>query len=621
MKKIIYCLLLLVVFNTGYSLSVHASPIANPTVPENILTTANDNRIVISWDESANAESYEIEVDGIIINNSHYTIYEHDHVLPLTTHTYRVRAKNSLGISEWSTAITQKTSNPKLKELNTIRVGREIIQPRLGFKAVTVNNKIYILGGYGRGYINTIEAYDPLSDNWEIVTTMPTARLQPAVVVGGSKIYIIGGYNQEEHTLNSVDVYDTANDSWESMESMPTKRSGATSVIHQNEIYVIGGYNQDKQSMNVVEVYNIQQKTWTTIKPMPTKRSQMASVVYNNKIYVMGGYNGFVIGDIETYDLATKEWTKKGQMPIGRYGLEAMVANNKIMLVGGYNTLAFDTIECYTPEDNRFISQDHLRKGRYTLGASIINGELYIIGGSDEALALNSVEKAYLEKDEAPTNLSMEESNNAIVITWDKLSDDTIYELEVNGRAIKNGFKNTYTLSNIKLNKKYFVRVRGITKKGVTKWSDYRTHIKYASTPSAYAYIGERVRDVDNYETMDLYIMTKHIEDIYTVEVEAQYDSRDIQIIREEITPLIFSVEDATYQYMNLDKDGRIYINLSLTGDRVQLTDLINVYKIKLRLRTLDSTKIDIRKINVVNSTGHIIDIADIYDLDMPTLY
>ncbi len=308
-------------------------------------------------------------------------------------------------------------------------------------------------------------------------------------------------------------------------------------------------------------------------------------------------------------------------MPIGRYAFDAMVANEQIMIIGGYNTTPFNTIECYNPNDNRFITQNNLKEERYALGAGIIKDELYVIGGSNEALALNSVEKAYIKRDPAPTNFIVQESSDSLIITWDKMEDSTLYELEINGGPINTGFKNTYTLDKIKENKVYYVRVRGITDNGVTQWTTHKTHIKYADLPSAYAYIGERTKDDDSYETIDLYIMTKHIEDIYTVEIEALYNKEHINLTSQDINRVIFSSHDNTYQYLNLDDNGRIYIHVSLTGNKQQVTDLTQMYKIRLQLTTLDSTKIGIKKINIVDATGHIIDIAETYDLDMPTLY
>jgi N-acetylneuraminic acid mutarotase len=592
-----------------------------PSVPTNIQVTSNDNKIVISWDEVEDCDGYQVEVDGAVIDNSHHTIFEHENLLPITTHRYRVRALNENGNSEWSPIKTKKTTNPRLKQINISKPSKELIQPRYGFGTVTLNNKIYVVGGYGDGYINTIEEYDLVSKRWNIKTTIPSNRLQPSIVAHDNRIYIIGGYNSQEKELNTVDVYNVQEDSWEQLESMPTKRSGSSAVQYNNKIYVIGVYNRKLKALDTVEVYDINEGSWSTIKSMPTKRSQMEAIIYNNKIYVMGGYNGFVLGDIEVYDTVTNTWEQKGQMPIPRYSFNTTLVYNKIMIVGGYNTTPFNTIELYNPDDNQFIFQNTLAKARYASGIAVIDEELYVIGGTNEAVPLDIVEKIYMKKDGAPSNLRIQEVNDYIGLIWDKADDNILYEIEINGVRVKNGFKNTYTKKNISLNKKYYFRVRAITEKGISQWSSYKTYIKYNDKPSAYAYINERIKDEGNYESIDLYIMTKNIDDIYSAEIECEYMTKDIQITGENINQLIYAGENP-YQYINQDEEtGRIYINLSLLGNKRQTDGLINIYRITLNLRTLDTTKIKINKINLVDSIGHIIDISEIYDLDIPTLY
>ncbi|MCT4597258.1 MAG: hypothetical protein N4A50_05195 [Vallitalea sp.] len=618
MKKVKYLMLLSILIVLNSCLFAKAASV--PSIPTNIQATSNDNKIVISWNQIEDCV-YEIEVDGVIIDNSQYNIYEHENLMPLTIHNYRVRAIKENNRSEWSSIITQKTANPKLQQINIMKNSREIIQPRYGFGTVTLNNKIYIIGGYGNGYTNTIEEYDPQQEIWEIKSIMPTNRIHPSVVAYDNKIYIIGGYNNEKKELNTIDVYNIESDSWEQIKPMPTKRSGAATVQYNNKIYVIGGYDSNQKASNIVEVYDTNTNSWTSVKSMPTKRSLMEAIVYNNKIYVMGGYNGFVLGDIETYNIATDTWEQKGQMPIPRYSFNANLLDDRIMIVGGYNTTPFNTIELYNPSNNRFIHQTSLKNERYASGVAVIEDNLYVIGGTNEATPLNIVEKAYVKKDEAPSNFSVQKVSNDIKLTWDKVENDTLYEVEINGVKINNGFNNFYTQKDIKNYKKYYFRVRSITKKGVSKWSEYKTYIEYNDKPSAYAYIAERIKDEDNYESIDLYIMTKNINDIYSAEIDCNYKIEDVDITTGDINQIIFSGK-SPYQYINIDKTtGKIYINISLIGSQIQNNNLNNVYKITLNLRTLDTTNININKINLVDSIGHIIDITQIYDLDIPSLY
>lgn len=82
-----------------------------PVIPSNVVSSSNMTSILISWDKVTGAEEYEIEVDGLIIDNGTGTSYLHKGLSPDTTHTYKVRARSVSGISEWSTPMIIKTLN------------------------------------------------------------------------------------------------------------------------------------------------------------------------------------------------------------------------------------------------------------------------------------------------------------------------------------------------------------------------------------------------------------------------------------------------------------------------------------------------------------------------------
>lgn len=83
------------------------SEIAKINVPQNVNVSLEDNDITVTWDEVSGAVSYEIEVDGEVIDNEQSTQYVHNDLMPSTDHTYRVRAKNSNGVGDWSNLITR----------------------------------------------------------------------------------------------------------------------------------------------------------------------------------------------------------------------------------------------------------------------------------------------------------------------------------------------------------------------------------------------------------------------------------------------------------------------------------------------------------------------------------
>lgn len=80
-----------------------------PTIPNNLTVTAGTKDITLSWDNAERAAAYDIEADGAIIATITGTNYIHEGLTPDTKHTYRVKAKNAGGESDYSTMVTAYT--------------------------------------------------------------------------------------------------------------------------------------------------------------------------------------------------------------------------------------------------------------------------------------------------------------------------------------------------------------------------------------------------------------------------------------------------------------------------------------------------------------------------------
>ncbi|QYK62701.1 N-acetylneuraminate epimerase [Paenibacillus sp. S25] len=74
--------------------------------------------------------------------------------------------------------------------------------PRMGLASVVLNNEIYAIGGNtatdtvsGPGTVE-VEKYNPKTDTWSKVTSMPTARGFLSAVSLNNSIYVAGGSNK-----------------------------------------------------------------------------------------------------------------------------------------------------------------------------------------------------------------------------------------------------------------------------------------------------------------------------------------------------------------------------------------------------------------------------------------
>lgn len=162
-------------------------------------------------------------------------------------------------------------------------------------------------------------------DSWSSRTPMPTPRADLAAVTVNGKIYVVGGYNGT-HNLATMEEYDPETDTWTPRASMPTVRGWLTATVLDGKIYVLGGSNGTNY-LTTMEVYDPKTDTWTSQTPMPTPRYGLAAVTVGELIYAIGGQNDIGPGYqaiVEEYNPYTDTWRLRASMSTRRYGLAAV---------------------------------------------------------------------------------------------------------------------------------------------------------------------------------------------------------------------------------------------------------------------------------------------------------
>lgn len=108
------------------------------------------------------------------------------------------------------------------------------------------NGKIYTFGGSGLNnaattvFSDRFQYYDIASDTWHPLPNMPTAREARGKIVN-DKLYVIGGFNGTSSRL--VNVFDLNKNEWTEQYTMPAAISGHSLAVSGNKIFIAGGYN------------------------------------------------------------------------------------------------------------------------------------------------------------------------------------------------------------------------------------------------------------------------------------------------------------------------------------------------------------------------------------------
>jgi N-acetylneuraminic acid mutarotase len=222
---------------------------------------------------------------------------------------------------------------------------------------------------------------------------MPTARYYLSAVVGpDGRIYAIGGFGANG-LLSTVEAYDPRTNSWTSLASLPLPLALSGAVLGPDgQIYVIGGLANGLPGTNTVESYNTATNTWSTQAPMPTPRYGLAAVVGSDGlIYAIGGFSfrvlGGVLSTVEVYDPLSNSWTVKGPMPSPRANFAATVGpNGLIYVIGGESSGSSyqRSMEVYDPAMSSWsVNAAPLPAANAALSAVLgPDGRIYVIGGS-----------------------------------------------------------------------------------------------------------------------------------------------------------------------------------------------------------------------------------------------
>uniref|UniRef100_G1LET7 BTB domain-containing protein n=1 Tax=Ailuropoda melanoleuca TaxID=9646 RepID=G1LET7_AILME len=112
------------------------------------------------------------------------------------------------------------------------------------FLGVTVlEGPIYAVGGHdGWSYLNTVERWDPQSQQWTFVASMSIARSTVGVAALNGKLYSVGGRDGSS-CLSSMEYYDPHTNKWNMCAPMCKRRGGVGVATCDGFLYAVGGHD------------------------------------------------------------------------------------------------------------------------------------------------------------------------------------------------------------------------------------------------------------------------------------------------------------------------------------------------------------------------------------------
>jgi len=265
------------------------------------------------------------------------------------------------------------------------------------------NGKLYAIGGGGPNFksLNSVEVYDPVADRWSFVREMPTLRSGAMAVTIGEKIYVIGGgFKQPSGTfrfLTTVEAYDPKSDQWSCGPGLLMPHDYPALAYFREEVYILGGHHpgateggpRTDPGFDFCERWSPGEDRWLQVAPLTVPRFALSAVVLNGELLAFGGvaftpegFNNFDF--IERYDPTRNAWHKEPQrrLPWPGAAIAACVHREQLYIFGGYSTdFIHPRAAVLDAASGRWETLPSMPEARAASSAVPIEPRIYLAGG------------------------------------------------------------------------------------------------------------------------------------------------------------------------------------------------------------------------------------------------
>ncbi len=151
---------------------------------------------------------------------------------------------------------------------------------------VAAGNHLYAIGGRdGDTQLGIAETYEPRTNSWSDIASMPNPRNHVAGYLSGGLACVAGG--REPATSAAIDCFDPASARWRRQGELPVATSGAAAATIDGVTLVAGGEpSAETRLVDVVQRFTA--KAWTS-ELMLAPRHGTAFAVYRGLLWMCGG--------------------------------------------------------------------------------------------------------------------------------------------------------------------------------------------------------------------------------------------------------------------------------------------------------------------------------------------
>ena len=282
--------------------------------------------------------------------------------------------------------------------------------PRRNHTATTLSDGRVLVEGGHSGFsepaLATAEVYDPSTNSWAPAGVMAGAHAEAetATLLSNGKVLVLGGDNVSSGSrtfLGGADLYDPVSNTWSSVATMPEPRMYHTStLLGDGSVLVVGG-NNGQGWLATAQLYDPTANTWSPAASLGAPRSTAsATLLGDGRVLVAGGYAlGTYLASSEIYDPIQNAWSAGGELPTARnFATAVRLASGSVLFAGGSTDGAggVDSAALYEPGLNAWSTVSSMAQVRWLHAATLLASGKVLVSGGFGAIESGSLASAEL---------------------------------------------------------------------------------------------------------------------------------------------------------------------------------------------------------------------------------
>ena len=260
----------------------------------------------------------------------------------------------------------------------------------LGASVLLHDGRVMIMGVVDNGRALAVVLYDPSTNAWATAPGPGMRVGSTMTVLSSGKVLVAGGLvGGAVDALDTAVLFDPATSTWSETGRLNDKRAGATATLLRNgRVLVFAGEVPTSEiefpePVTTAELYDPATGRWTrTTSPNRVYAAPSAALLSDGRVLVLGD-----VGDTELYDPVTARWAISGTRDGERGGYAfAPLQTDQVLVAGGSDIrLAqryLDGVELYNSTDGTWSHTASLLTPRFLHTATVLlDGRVMVTGG------------------------------------------------------------------------------------------------------------------------------------------------------------------------------------------------------------------------------------------------